>query len=233
MRFAATADALRRDFVACALALCALLLWEAGGLDLRVLHAFGDAAGFAWRNHWLTRGLMHDGGRALGWLVLMALAVNLRWPLPFARDLRAGERLHWFAVTLACTLAIVALKRASLTSCPWALAEFGGSARFVPHWALGVHDGGPGGCFPSGHASSAFAFLSGWFALRERHPRAARRWFAATLGCGLLFGLAQTMRGAHPPSHTLWTAWICFAICAVSRLRLERRRIGDARIGKA
>ena len=27
---------------------------------------------------------------------------------------------------------------------------------------------------------------------------------------GLLLGLTQTVRGAHYPSHTLWTAWICW-----------------------
>ena len=28
----------------------------------------------------------------------------------------------------------------------------------------------------------------------------------------LVFGLAQTLRGAHHPSHTLWTAWLCAAV---------------------
>ena len=40
------------------------------------------------------------------------------------------------------------------------LAEFGGVAQHVSHWSLGVLDGGPGHCFPSGHASSAFAFFA-------------------------------------------------------------------------
>ncbi len=48
--------------------------------------------------------------------------------------------------------------------------------------------------------------------LRGRHPRAARAWLAAALLAGLAFGGTQYLRGAHYPSHTLWTAWLCWLI---------------------
>ena len=32
------------------------------------------------------------------------------------------------------------------------------------------------------------------------------------LGLGVLLGLTQTLRGAHYPSHTAWTALICGAV---------------------
>ena len=35
---------------------------------------------------------------------------------------------------------------------------------------------------------------------------------AATVLVGLVFGLTQTVRGAHFPSHTFWTAWICWTV---------------------
>jgi membrane-associated PAP2 superfamily phosphatase len=115
---------------------------------------------------------------------------------------------------LGCALLVPLLKRFSLTSCPWDLAEFGGVAAYVPHGLLGVADGGPGHCFPSGHAASAFVFLGAWFLWREHSRRVARRWLAGTLVAGVLFGAAQLARGAHYPSHTLWTAWICLALLA-------------------
>jgi membrane-associated PAP2 superfamily phosphatase len=34
---------------------------------------------------------------------------------------------------------------------------------------------------------------------------------AAILLTGLVLGLAQTLRGAHYPSHTAWTALVCAA----------------------
>jgi membrane-associated PAP2 superfamily phosphatase len=87
------------------------------------------------------------------------------------RPMAAGRDAAWIALSLLA----------------WDLSEFGRSARHVSHWAFGVNDGGPGRCFPSGHASAAFS----------------------------LFSVAQTVRGAHYPSHSMWTAWVCFATSAL------------------
>jgi membrane-associated PAP2 superfamily phosphatase len=115
------------------------------------------------------------------------------------------------ALTTVLSLLVVSmLKYASMTSCPWDLAEFGGVAQYASHWALGVIDGGGGKCFPAGHASAGFAFIGGYFALRHRQPRAARLWLAGALVAGLVLGWAQQIRGAHFLSHTLWTGWICW-----------------------
>jgi membrane-associated PAP2 superfamily phosphatase len=121
-------------------------------------------------------------------------------------------------------LLVPLIKRVSLTSCPWSLAEFGGAASYVSHWAWGRTDGGPGHCFPSGHASGAFSFLAGWWALRVSAPRAARWWLVLTVVVGLVFGWGQMMRGAHYASHTLWTAWICWAVTVASWHLLRPQR---------
>jgi membrane-associated PAP2 superfamily phosphatase len=194
--------------------LLALLAWDAAGLDLFLVRLFGTEHGFPWREHWLTARVLHEGGRALGLAVLGALVVGIWRPLPFARDLDRAERIWWVGIAAACALFVLLLKHLSLTSCPWSLSEFGGHAHYVSHWAFGVADGGEGGCFPSGHASSGFALIGGWFVLREHHPRAARIWLAAVVVFGLVMGWAQMMRGAHYASHTLWTGWICFALAA-------------------
>ncbi len=205
---------LAADLRVAALALALLLVWDASGLDLSAMRLFGDAHGFAWREHWLMRAVLHDGGRGLAWVVLALLAVNLRWPL--IQGLGPRERAWWLLATLACALAVPALKHFSQTSCPWELAEFGGQARYVSHWRLGVADGGSGHCFPSGHATSAFALLSGWFALRARRPALARAWLGTVLVLGLLYGGAQMARGAHYPSHTLWSGWLCWMLCLLA-----------------
>lgn len=204
------------DVLRLVLALVALALWDASGLDRELIRAFGSEAGFAWRDHWLTEVVAHQGGRMLAWGVALALAFNVWRPLPFARGLSRHERVWWLATTLLCVALIPLLKRASLTSCPWSLAEFGGTAQYVSHWSLGQADGGSGGCFPSGHASSAFGFLAGWFALRRRQPGAARAWLAVVLVLGAALGWAQMMRGAHYASHTMWTAWVCLLVATVS-----------------
>jgi len=202
----------RRDLAWCLGLLAMLLVWDLTGLDLEVMRHLASASGFALKEHWFTTLVLHQGGRGVGWIAMATLVVQFWRPLPFASELPLADRRWWIATSVLCLLVIPLFKHASLTSCPWSLAEFGGTARYVSHWQLGTTDGGGGGCFPSGHASAAFAFLSGYFALRQRYPAAARRWLFGVVALGLLFGAGQTLRGAHYPSHTLWTAWICLAL---------------------
>ena len=197
-----------------ALGLVALLVWELGAWDLAVTRWYGNAGGFAWRDAWWLRSGLHDGGRLLAWALLALLAVDALRPLVAGPSRR--ERGYWLAVALACVLLVPAIKRFSTTSCPWDLQAFGGHAAYVPHWVLGLADGGPGHCFPSGHAVAAFGFLGGYFLWRPHRPRLARAWLAGVLLAGALFGWAQLARGAHFVSHTLWSAWLCWAVTVVA-----------------
>lgn len=219
------AHSVRGDVLWVVLGLLALAAWDAGGLDILLARGWGSAAGFAWRDHWFTAGLMHGGIRVLGWIAFAVLLVGVWRPMAFVRLLSRRERIWWLGTTLLCVALIPLLKRVSATSCPWSLAEFGGGvALYVPHWVLGLADGGPGGCFPSGHASTAFAFISGWFVLRERAPRAARLWLLGVIAAGVALGAVQMVRGAHCASHSMWTAWICWTVSAASFHALARWR---------
>ena len=204
----------------------ALLAWDASGADLAVTRLFGTAEGFALRDSVWTATLLHNGGRLAAWALLLALvAAALRAPPhPTAAVPGRAQRWCWLGVMLMCVLAVPLLKRVSVTSCPWDLAEFGGTARYVSHWAFGQLDGGPGHCFPSGHAVAAFAFFGLYFQWRGHDERRARRWLAAVLGAGLLFGAAQLVRGAHHLSHTLWSAWLCWVLCCGADVVLMRGR---------
>ena len=201
-----------RDAVALALAFIALFAWDALGLDLPISRVFGAADGFAWRDQWFVAGVLHAGARWVGWAVALTLVASIWRPLPLARSLSPAARTWWVAATVACVLLIPLLKQLSLTSCPWSLGEFGGAAAYVSHWAIGVRDGGPGRCFPAGHATAAFCFLPGYFALRERAPRAARWWLLAVVAAGAVLAGVQVVRGAHFVSHSLWTGWFCWAL---------------------
>lgn len=187
-----------------------LVAWDASPADAWLAHAVGGPDGFALRDHWLLEGVLHQGARALAGGLVLWLALGLRWPLGVLRRLKPARRAWLLAATLGGMLLVSALKRGSLTSCPWDLQAFGGLARHVSHWDWRQADGGPGHCFPAGHASAGFAWVAGWFAFRDRHPRVARAWLAAALLAGAATGVAQQLRGAHFASHTLWTAWICW-----------------------
>ncbi len=173
------------------LALLLLLAWDASPLDLWAMRQVGDAGGFALREAWVTRGLIHEGGRQVSYAAMVFIvAVNV-WPrlLP---ALTRRERTWWLVTTLVCLAVISLIKLVSLTSCPWDLAEFGGAAQYVSHWAFGD--------------------LAGGWALARAYPRAARTWLVAVVALGFVYGLGQMLRGAHYPSHTMWTGWICWAV---------------------
>ena len=209
-----------------------LCLWDLLGQDLAMAHWFGTATGFPYRDHWLFSGILHQGARRVAWTLQLGLVVAIWWPIGPLRRLPRRERVHLMLATLLTILGIWLLKNRSLTSCPWELSEFGGVAAYVTHWRWGVADGGEGLCFPAGHASAAFAFLTGYFWLRERAPRAALVWLAITMLAGTTIGLAQQVRGAHYMSHTLWTGWMSWVLAASLHLVLEhspvRRWFGSA-----
>lgn len=204
---------LHADWASALLSLLLLLAWDASGWDLAAMRLMGDGQGFPWRDAFATSTLLHGGGRALALCLFGGLAIGA-WRATTGPS--RSERTRWLGASLLCAVAVPLLKQFSLTSCPWDLAQFHGVARHVSHWRLGVADGGPGHCFPSGHAVAAFAFFSQYFLWRRHDGPHARRWLTAVLGLGLAFGLGQWVRGAHYPSHTLWSAWLCWVICAVA-----------------
>ncbi len=215
-------------------ALALLVLWDALGQDRMLARLFGSASGFPLREQWFLVHVAHEGARRLGWLLVLALALGVWWPLGVLRRLDLGERLQW-AVSALLALAVVSIaKNLSHTSCPWDMAEFGGVARYTSHWAWGLVDGGGGRCFPAGHASAGFAFVGGYFALRRAQPRAARICLAAALAAGLVLGLAQQARGAHFMGHTLWSGWLCWTtawVCDMAAGLLRGRIVHRANPG--
>lgn len=212
------APSLRRATWAALISLLALIMWEAGGWDMALSRQVAGASGFELRHAWWTEQLMHNGGRLLSGVFIAVLVWDLWRPIVPGPARR--ERFYWLAVSLGSMLLVPAFKRFSRTSCPWDLAPFGGQVPYVPHWLLGVADGGAGRCFPSGHAVAAFAFIGLYFLWRRYRPRAAGLFLAVLLAFGLVFGLAQLLRGAHFASHTFWSAWLCWALALVAA-RLE------------
>jgi membrane-associated PAP2 superfamily phosphatase len=205
------------------LALAVIALWDLAGLDLPMAHWFGTAQGFALRDHWLWSKVLHEGARRVAWALQFMLLLAVWWPFGILRSLTRRQRAMMFVAAMACLVVVSTLKNMNSTSCPWDLAEFGGTARYVSHWDWWLSDGGVGRCFPAGHASAAFCFLPGYFWLRGQAPRAAGFWLAATLLAAFTIGLAQQVRGAHYFSHTLWTGWMCWVVTVVSYWLLEHK----------
>ena len=217
-----TRPELGRDLALLLAALLALAFWEWLGADLWLIRGYATPEGFALQHHPLFSKGLHEGGRLLAWVMIALLAWDawtLRWPGP-------SRRLRWAAIALVllATVMISTFKRLSDTSCPWDMLEFGGQWPYVPHWLLQVRDGGPGRCFPSGHASAAFAFLLAWAVWRPFNAVVARRMLVLVLLLGSLFAWVQMARGAHYLSHSMWTAWLCWAMALLAGSTLNRIR---------
>lgn len=223
---------LRRDGVITLIALVLILCWDFSGLDLAVARQWGSPQGFPLSTNVWTKTILHEGGRDLGWALLALVCIGA-W-----RGGCGASPTRWrnaLLTMLGCVLLISILKSRSLTSCPWSLAEFGGTAHYVSHWLWGEKDGGSGHCFPSGHASTGFASFSLHFLWRDIRPRWSCLSAGAVCLAGLIFGVAQILRGAHYPSHTLWTGWICWTMTALAYHRLWRdsRSAGDRTIASS
>ena len=215
-------------------ALGLLLIWDVSGGDLWLAHQAGSATGFPLRdNFWLTR-VLHEGGRIGAWLLWLVLLPALCRPACWPRSLDRKSRWQLIISVLAAVLIVNILKYVSHSSCPWSLEEFGGTATYVPHWLWRNGDGGPGRCFPAGHASAGFAFMTAWFSWCRSSPITAAAWLGAAMAAGLILGVGQQLRGAHFMSHTLWTAWICWVTGWVVDIifhwhRPEQTRVPDRR----
>lgn len=197
------------------LGLLLLLVYPATGIDDLVQHLYYDSAvhTFPLRDElWLTVG-MHTGLKML--VIAVGVAVFGGWLGSFFDiDLQQERRrLAWIWIAMALgSIEVSTLKHFSIHHCPWDIAEYGG---YAPHLALfDVLPAGmtPGRCFPGGHASGGFVLMALYFALRDDHPRSARLVLIGALGLGSAMGWAQTMRGAHFLSHTLWTAWVVWML---------------------
>lgn len=184
-----------------AAALYLVLWWDHLQIDAGVMLLIGPPQGFPLHHNIWLEAIGHDGARNLALLALLLLWLAvIRAPRSLAVFSRP-ERLFMALATSLCALLIGVLKHHSVVSCPWDQAVFGGSAHWVPHWAWWVAtDGGPGGCFPGGHASSGFAFIAAaWPGLASRVG--SRRWRHALAAEELVLGGMEGVAGGGNGEH--------------------------------
>jgi membrane-associated PAP2 superfamily phosphatase len=219
------------DLMAVALAGIVLALWSNrwSGFDLWLSALLHDPStgGFPLRRDGIGSLLLHDGVKWLsvvGWMLLVAGGVFLR--LRERGRLVLRRRFAFVAgASLAAVLAVNLLRAVSEHSCPWHLADFGGTAQFYRLFDALPANPGPGHCLPSGHAAGAFMWLAALPVLSGRARKAA---LAGTLGLGLFAGAVQIARGAHFLSHILLSAAVCsLVVVLAAALILSRKRMPE------
>lgn len=137
--------------LATALLTAALLAWDVSGLDMALAHISGGSAGFPLQENWFLNQVLHDGAKRAAWVLVLGLCLAAWWPPAWLKQLDFNRRLQLAFTPLLAVFVVSLLKSFSTTSCPWALADFGGVAHYSSHWAqLWQPDGGSGRCFPAG-----------------------------------------------------------------------------------
>lgn len=195
-----------------------LLLWmDPTALDFAIEFRFYlPGEGFIGRHSFWLEDILHDKAKQV--VILIALAAVVGFVLSFWVPVLFAWRRALGYVVLALVLStgiVRPLKVLTQVHCPWSLKEFGGIETYTALLQERAPAMEPGRCWPGGHASSGFALLSLFFALRDRYPRAARAALCGALALGALFSLGRMMQGAHFLSHNVWTLLLDWVICLV------------------
>jgi membrane-associated PAP2 superfamily phosphatase len=213
----------------------ALAAVAAFDLDRRLADAlFFDRASGTWvgASSWWAVDVIHTGGAML--VRLLGLAALAVWLAGF----RSGRLRPWRAqagyVVLAlvlCTSAVAGLKQVTRVDCPRDLAGYGGDRSYAPLLSAPDRQAPQGRCYPGSHASSGFALMAFYFALRARRPRLARGLLVSAIAVGALFSVGQQARGAHFLSHDLTSAGLAwFLLLALWHRLLESPPPDQARL---
>ncbi|OTG92079.1 phosphatase PAP2 family protein [Acinetobacter sp. ANC 3813] len=193
----------------------AAVLWVffpvGGALDLSLIEPWMNETGnFPLRYDWALAVLNHSWVKTL--LIAAYMLILLQWLATFKIDRMKAQRFelgYFFAAAMLCTIIVGILKSQSAHACPWNMTLP------APHGFLWEFKAEHGHCFPGGHASTGFAFMTGYFAYRLSQPKRAYFFLCTGFILGFAMGWAQMMRGAHFLSHNLWTAWVVWCINVV------------------
>ena len=186
------------------------------------------------RHAWFTQNVVHQLGREISiaaWLIVLAAWLVARFRSS-AQHLRRPLLYLLVAVALS-TLLVSWTKSWSNVDCPWDLARYGGTRTYFGLFEAKSAGLARGVCFPAGHASGGYAWMALYFFLWMVRPQ--WRWWglAVGVGAGLLFGVAQQLRGAHFLSHDIAAAAICWTSTVITYRLLGARVAQPAQVPPA
>lgn len=199
-------------------------LFDGRGWDLLCSDVFFDSAQGLWpyKHSWWANELLHDGGRHL--IVVIAATGLLLFALSFSHHShwRQARRVSgYLLLCIALGTGLTAIgKKITHRHCPKHYQRYGGTIPYQPILALNnkrqaTTKGGPGRCFPAGHASGAFSLIGLYF-IGQRHSRSfAMAGLSFSMILGLLFTFGQLVRGAHFISHSIATLILCWTIAVL------------------
>ena len=200
------------------LPLLLLAWWAARHVDMALAHGVFHWEGDAWtlKRSLLLEATLHRGGRLLSqaaWAgLLVATLLHWRSPASQAWTRPAARLLLAVFTSVAC---VAALKALTHMDCPWDLAGLGGDRAFVALFDARPLTMGPAACFPAAHAAGGYAWVALYFFLLQVAPGWRHAGLAVGLAAGLVFGVAQQLRGAHFLSHDVASLVVCWTVACI------------------
>ncbi len=184
---------------------------------------------------WWANTLLHDWGRNLiALLFLGAFFLWLgSWIFKRSRLPRWRYATGYVALAILLTTSLVGLgKKLTNVDCPWDLEHYNGSRPFVHIFSDKPDDLPRGYCFPAGHSSGAFSLLVFYFLFYPRHRRLAYLSLGVVLVMGGIYAFGQWARGAHFPSHDIWSAAVGWYVSLGLYLVYFRQRLNSEKCWK-
>ena len=230
-------DAIMRNLATFSVPIVLLLiicLIEVADLDFKTMGLLYDSQShsFPLRHHWLTEEVLNTLGRQL--IGTFGVAIILTFIGAYTLPSLKPVRWEWSFVVISIvisTLTVSTLKAATGMHCAYDLSIYGGTE---PLNQLSNLWSGTGQCWPGGHVSGPFSLLAIYFAFRSKQPTFALCALVTAAVLGIGFGVGQTLRGAHFPSHTIWTVLIVWMInLALMRVMLPKVEMKEETAKKA
>lgn len=184
------------------------------GIDLFIAKLFyNNESKWFYRNQFVFENIFHKGGI---WLTI-SIFLWLFYKLLSTGFNKKNDKdfVYYFLVLVSSMLSIILiafLKNHTTLPCPWDLQIFGGAQFGVSVFSLFSRDLPSGHCFPAGHSSGGYCFLSLYLIHFRLFGERNFKKLSFGLILGVIFGMTQQMRGAHFLSHDLATIAVSIII---------------------
>ena len=190
------------------------------GLDFSIANYFFNPIDqWKYRDSFVLEKILHKGGVIVTIVILVSLLGRLFYLFKYTNDKNKIKYFSFiFFTSIFTIITIFFLKRYSTLPCPWNSIVFGGEMNTPSLWNAFSVDLPKGKCFPAGHSSGGFCFLSMYFGYTIIYGKRNFKTLIPGLVLGVAFGLTQQMRGAHYLSHDLTTILTTIAISWIASL---------------
>lgn len=187
-----------------------MVLFHETSLDEKIALQFYVHSEWIYRDNFFLEKILHKGGVLFSTAILVGLIGYFIYLWPKQDQKQRRDYVGYIVISSIISIVVVFfLKRWTTFPCPWNSLDFGGGNLRPSIWQMFSPNLPAAHCFPGGHSSGGYAFLSVYFG--HLFIFGKRKWSTLIPGVviGVIFGMTQQFRGAHFMSHDMATISLC------------------------